>query len=164
MKKLIMAVTAAMLMGTAAMAQSNDTIKTKKVDKAEMVKKRTDAMARQYGLNEEQTAKLLELNTAYADSMRNGMMARGDRRGSFSNRPNVNRGPVKRDSVASNTKEVPVKQRANMDKRKQMGEVMKNYETKLQGIMTPEQYKKYKEAEQNRMNRGGMRGERGLRD
>ena len=38
-------------------------IQKKKIDRTEMLKQRTDETAKKLGLNEEQTAKLLELNT-----------------------------------------------------------------------------------------------------
>ena len=52
--------------------------------------------------------------------------------------------------------------RARMEEmRKQMTETREAYNKELEKIMTPEQYKKYTEAQQNR--RGGFGGPRGPR-
>ena len=86
-----------------------------------MVRKRTEAVAARYGLNEEQKAKLLELNTRYADSIRVGMRVQGGRRMPAGDRMKTN--------------------------------AMKRYDEKLKGIMTSEQYQKYTEDMNKRMQR-----------
>ena len=66
MKQLLMTIVAAVMFSSAAMAQDQE--KGKK--KEEMAKHRTEKMVKDYDLNESQAAKLLELNTKYADKMR----------------------------------------------------------------------------------------------
>ena len=66
MKKLLMTLAAMLLVANAAMAQ--DTKVNKQMpSKADMAKHRTEMMAKKYNLDDAQKAKLLELNTKYAD-------------------------------------------------------------------------------------------------
>ena len=65
MKKMMMTMIAAVLMSSAAFAQEEKKCecKCKQPDKTEMVKHRTDRVVKKYGLNDQQAASLLELNT-----------------------------------------------------------------------------------------------------
>ena len=64
MRRILMAAVAALMLSAQAMAQTNETEGAKpKIDKTEMLKRHTDRMAKTYGLDEAQTAKLLQLNT-----------------------------------------------------------------------------------------------------
>ena len=74
MKKMILALVALMTM-TAAQAQDDNKQRgeRRQFDRTEMVKQRTDDVAKKYGLTKEQADKLLELNTKYADKMGRGM-------------------------------------------------------------------------------------------
>ena len=73
-----MTMMAAVLMSATAFAQDekqcncNCKCKDKKPDKTEMVKHRTDRMVKEYGLDEAQAQKLLELNTGELRRMRDG--------------------------------------------------------------------------------------------
>mgnify|MGYP002626982802 CR=1 FL=1 len=72
MKKLMMTMIAAVMMSSAAFAQDNQKeckCSEKKADNTEMVKHRTDKMVKKYGLNDQQAAQLLEVNTKYSDKM-----------------------------------------------------------------------------------------------
>ena len=51
-----------------AMAQENEQ-RSQKIDQTEMIQRRTDMMVQRYGLNDDQKAKLLELNKEFADKM-----------------------------------------------------------------------------------------------
>ena len=160
MKRMIMAVMAVMMMGSVAMAQTEDKSKAGRPDKTEMIQKRTEAIALKYGLNDEQKAKLLELNTKYDGAMRMGMAPRGDRR-MGQGRPQGDRQvKAKRDSVAGTAQERPAGQKMERGARGAgMGETMKKYDEELQTIMTPEQYQKYKEdMQKQRSDRGAARG------
>lgn len=143
MKKTIFAMAITALLSTSAMAQ-NDSVnnRPKRMDPTEMVQKRTEGTAKRYGLNEEQTAKLLELNKKYAKNMRpmRPMRPRGEgqppRQGNDSvkqQRPNVR------------------PQVNNDERRKKMEEEMTAYNKELQSIMTEEQYKSYQADMQKRM-------------
>ena len=68
MKRIVMMMAAAVLMGTAAMAQDNNGQRPQ-FDRTEMIKQRTDQMVEKYKLNETQAKQLLELNTKNADAM-----------------------------------------------------------------------------------------------
>ena len=61
MKKIILGLMAAMTIGATAMAQSQV------ADRSEMIQKRTESVAKKYGLSDEQKQKLLELNTKYTN-------------------------------------------------------------------------------------------------
>ena len=95
MKKLILAFVAVMTM-TAAQAQGDNNQgngERPRVDRTEMLKRRTDDAVKKYGLNEEQAAKLLQLNTKYADTMGRRMGGqRGGRRGGARPAPNFGGG------------------------------------------------------------------------
>lgn len=159
MKRFIMAVVAAMVMGSAVMAQSNNGNGAKKaMDKTEMTKKRTEGIAKRYGLDEQQTKKLLELNTKYADSLRVGMGARGNRGMAQVGRQGGGRpqGVVK-DSTARKRMPGRTLGEKNGARRMEMSGAMKNYNNQLKAIMTSEQYRKYTEDMQKRPERGGDR-------
>lgn len=130
----MMTLAVALTVGCAAMAQ-NGSEKTngKSVDKTEMVKKRTEAVATRYGLNEDQKAKLLDLNTRYADSMRVGMRPNGGRRTAPAGQP----------------------RKIDGAQRTERRGAMKRYNEQLKGIMTAEQYQKYTEDAGKRMQRRG---------
>lgn len=132
MKRMILAISAAMLMGSAAMAQEdgqqNKERNGSKPDLTEMVKKRTDDAVSKYKLNEDQAKKLLELNTKYAKEMR-PRMGRGGRGG----RPQGDKRP-----------ELTDEQKTKMEEgRKKMEERRTAYDTELKAILTDEQYKSY---------------------
>lgn len=70
MKNLFWAIIATMTLSTtAAMAQDENAGQRPQFDRNEMVKHQTEQIVKQYGLNEEQAAKLLDLNTRYAEKM-----------------------------------------------------------------------------------------------
>ncbi len=78
MKNFIMVLMAAFMMTGTAVAQ--ETKERKQMSETEMIKQRTDRMVKQYGLDESQSAKLLELNTQFAKKLpRRGMGPRGQR-------------------------------------------------------------------------------------
>ena len=81
MRKVILAIVAVMTM-TAAQAQDGNRQRgeRRQFDRTEMVKQRTDNVAKKYGLTQEQTDKLLELNTKYADKMGGRMGGQRGRR------------------------------------------------------------------------------------
>ena len=173
MKKMILAIMAVMTM-TAAQAQGDNQQGRngrRQFDRTEMVKQRTDNAVKKYGLSEEQAAKLLSLNTKYADNLGPGMGMRGPRGGGRGgNRPNPNFGGGDNGGGQFGQRpEMTEEMRAQMEKmRKEREESMKKYEEELQTIMTPEQYKAY-QADQEEMRKnfgrrgGGQRGQRGER-
>ena len=150
MKKMILAFVALISM-TAAQAQDDNNGKRPErpqMDRTEMVKHRTDDTVKKYGLDSNQAAKLLELNTKYADKMGRGFGGRpggfGGQRGQRGQRPEM-------------TEEMKQQMEAQ---RKEQAEAMKQYDAELQTILTPEQYKTYKEDQEKRMKEGGRRGGR----
>lgn len=163
MKKMMMAIIA-MAMSAQMMAQEvrQDDNQRRQFDRTEMLKQRTSETAKKLGLNEEQTAKLLELNTQYADKLRPQM--RGQRQA----RPQGRRPEGARDSVRVRP-ERGGQQPSREDMEKMREEMQANqaaYDAELQKILTEEQFKAYKADEQNRMQRGprGGFGKRGQRD
>lgn len=143
MRKLAIALAALLLTATAATAQ-NDKSEKKPIDRTEMLKKRTEFTVKRYGLDEKQAARLLELNTKFADKMgpRAFGMGRGGRRGpGMGPRPNGN-APLNMGQRPELTEE----QKAKVgERRKEMEESMKAYSDSLKSIMTEEQYQKYTE-------------------
>lgn len=152
MKRMILALVAIMTM-TAAQAQGERPGRGERrnFDRTEMLKRRTDDAVKKYGLNEEQAAQLLELNKKYADKMGPGMGGlRGGRRGGA--RPSFDGNVQQRPQLTEEQKQQMETQR------KQREEAMKQYDEELQKIMTPEQYKVYKEDADKRMREGGREG------
>ena len=160
MKKMILAIAAAMMMSVTMTAQENVSEKKedmKRPDMTEMVKQRTDETVKKYGLNEEQAAKLLELNTKYSDRMggpRRGQRPDGMRRGRGM-RPDSARfqAPRQREEMKGDRQErrdAPAMREGRPDFRKQMEE----YDAEIQKIMTEEQYEKYKSDREQRMKEG----------
>lgn len=142
MKKIILGLMAAMTIGTTAMAQSQV------ADRSEMIQKRTESVAKKYGLSDEQKQKLLKLNTKYADIMGPSMRMHGNRGngGAMRQRPGSNFGarPENGDSAALGRFRLSEEQRARLDeRRKQMNEQREAYNKELQAIMSDEQYKSY---------------------
>ena len=184
MKKLILAFVAIMTV-TASQAQNENRRGNgdRQVDRTEMTKRRTDDAVKKYGLNKDQAAKLLALNTKYADKIGPGMGgmrggARGDRPrpnfgggGGFGGGQGMGQGMGQGGQRPEMTPEMR-EQFAKM--RQEREEAQKQYDAELQEILTPEQYKSYQadqeEMRQNMGRRGngqrgnGQRGERRNRD
>ena len=166
MKRIAMTLAAAILMCSAAVAQEEQQKKgprpEKKFDKTEMVKHRTDETVKQYSLNEKQAAKLLELNTKYADKM--GPGPRGPHRGGPGRHHGMRPGPKPDGETAATPQqpkdekkrpELTEEQKAKMKaEREEMQETMKAYDAELQKIMTDEQYKQYKADMEKRRQQG----------
>jgi len=128
-------------------------------DRTEMIKQRTDDAVKKYGLSSEQAEKLLSLNTKYADKMGPGMG--GMRGGRGGQRPRANFGGGGGQGFQQGQRpEMTEEMRAQMEKmRKEREEATKEYETELQTILTPEQYKAYQaDQEEMRRNFGNRRG------
>jgi len=146
MKKSIIAMVAVAMMATTAMAQTDEGNKERrKFDSTELVTKRTEDIAKKYGLDETQKAQLLELNKKYAKNMR-PMRPMPPRRGGKMGRPD------EQDKDSVNRPKPTDEQKAEMDaRRKQMENEMAEYNKELQKIMTDSQYKSYQADMQKRM-------------
>lgn len=158
MKKMVLAIIAAITMATSMMAQGDNpqNRERRQFNPEEMMKRRTEQMVKDYGLNEEQTKQLQELNAKFAQTMGRG---RGFR-------PGGDRGqrPERRERMAApRTDSTTVNgQRPEPNGFERMREARENYDKELQKILTEEQFKAYKADEEKRMNRG-PRGGRGPR-
>ena len=157
MKKLILAFVALMTMTSVQAQDDNNSARgeRRQFDRTEMLKRRTDETVKKYGLNEEQAAKLLELNTKYAGKMGAGMGApRDGRRGGA--RPDAGRDRNRQQGQRPGLTE---EQRQNMEKqRAERQAAMEQYAAELQAIMTPEQYEAYKADMEKNARQGGQRG------
>lgn len=131
------------------MAQDENT-ERKRPSKEEMVQHRTEEMAKKYALSDDQKAKLLELNTKYAD--------KAAPRGRF----NPRHKPMKKlegkkdfkkremsDSVMKK-REMPKEMKADFEKHKA---AMAEYDAELKKILTEEQYKSYSSDREKMMRR-----------
>ena len=151
MKQLLMTIVAAVMFSSAAMAQDQE--KGKK--KEEMAKHRTEKMVKDYDLNESQAAKLLELNTKYADKMRPHRGPRGPHgpHGMKGRRPEPPKGEMQGQRPEPPTKEM----KAEMEKKRaEMEKEQKAYDAELQKILTPDQYKLYQH-DMQKHRKGGPR-------
>ena len=167
MKRIVLIMTAAVLMGTTAMAQGNNGQRPQ-FDRTEMIKQRTDAMVEKYKLNADQAKQLLELNTKNAETMGPGMgMGRmgGGRPGGMGGRRGggqAGQGGQGAPQMGGGGFQMTEEQRAQFEQmRKQREENQKKYDAELEKILTPEQFKSYqKDMEEQRAQRGrrGMGG------
>ena len=135
--------------------QAQDNRQERRFDKKEMINMRTNRMVERYGLNEEQKAKLQELNTQYADSMNFGRQ-RGQRPPrDISNQP-------KSGKVDTEIKPFERPSREGMQAMREKAEAtQKAYEAEVKKIMTEEQFAKYTEdRNQMRQRRPDMGGNR----
>ncbi len=162
MKKMFLALAAAMMMSASAMAQEAQQQQPRQMDQGEMAKMRTEQMVKDYGLNEEQAAKLLELNTEFQSKM--PMMGRGMRGGQ---RPQMGQGgerPQRQMGQGGERPQRPQMGQGGERPRMNFEEMQKNmeaYQAGLEKIFTEEQMAKYKENMQNRMQRGQRGGGQG---
>lgn len=113
-------------------------------DKTTAIKERTQKMADEYGLTDEQTEKLFELNTKYADKI--PMMGRPYRKGPRPGGERPGAQPRSREDMQA--------------RHAQMKENMEAYTAELEKIFTPEQMTKYRENWQKRMNERQQRRRR----
>lgn len=151
MKQLLMTIVAAVMFSSAAMAQDQE--KGKK--KEEMAKHRTEKMVKDYDLNDKQAAKLLELNTKYADKMRPHRGPRGPHgpHGMKGRRPEPPKGEMQGQRPEPPTKDM----KAEMEKKRaEMEKEQKAYDAELQKILTPDQYKLYQH-DMQKHRKGGPR-------
>ena len=171
MKKTVMAIAAAMMMSATMMAQNEQPQgqQAPQIDRAEMLKARTEQMVKDYGLNEEQAKKLEALNTEYAEKIPMMPMMRGQQ-GQRGQRPQGQMGqgqrPQRQQGDTARRGQRPQGQMGQMGQgqRPQMNfeEMRKNmeaYNAELEKIMTQEQFAKYRESMGRRM--GGQGGQRG---
>lgn len=164
MKKMMMTMIAAVLMSSAAFAQEEKKCECKNCkqpDKTEMVKHRTDKFAKKYGLNDQQAASLLELNTKYADKF-------GGPRGHHGKKHGMRHGKKhdeKCDAATGATTpqprgdkkrpELTEEQKAKFEARRQEMEAnRKAYETELKKILTADQFKQYEADMKNHKEHG----------
>lgn len=127
---LIAAVAALTLTATNAKAQDDDK-QGGKPDRTEMIKSRTDKTVKEYGLDDTQAQKLLELNTKYAGKLAMPRGPRGGRRGG---------------GDKGNPPQLTDEQKTQMETRRKEAEANREaYNKELQAIMTSDQYAKYTE-------------------
>lgn len=186
MKRIVMTLAAAVLMGSVAVAQDSEKKgqrEGRKFDKTEMIKHRTDEVVKKYGLNDQQAARLLDLNTQYADKM--GPGPRGGHRGG---RPGMG-GPGHhgKDSLKARhahpetdgttqaspqqprdgqkpgkRPELTEEQKAKFEaQRKEREAAMQAYDAELQKIMTADQFKQYQADQKKHAQRGQRPPKRG---
>lgn len=170
MKKILLTIVAGMMMTANVMAQeaNQNNPERRQMDPKEMVKQRTEQTVKQYGLSEEQAAKLLDLNTRFMGKIPMGPM--GGQRMGQGRRPQGQMGQMgqmpqrpqrpQNDSVQGRRPQMG--QMGQMGNREEMRKNMETYEAELKNILTEEQYKTYRNDQQNRFQ--GRRGDRPRRD
>lgn len=141
MKKMILTCVVATMISASAVAQNQDNQQEKKFDKTEMIQRRTNRMVKEYGLNSDQAAKLLKLNTKYADKMPMGR--RGGRGKGNAQQAGDNQRPPQMDE----------------SKRSEMKAVREAYQAELKSIMSSDQYTQYEQNEKSRRQRGPRGGQ-----
>lgn len=142
MKRTLLIIAAALALAISVSAQENNRRQGQgfqRPDEATMLKMRTERMAKELGLDESQTAKLLELNQKYPGAMRGpGNPGMGRPKGDRQTPPEMTEEQVK-----------------------EMQAAREAYENELKGILTEEQFKTWKENSNKRPQGRGPRGPRG---
>jgi Spy/CpxP family protein refolding chaperone len=159
-KSIVWAVAMAFMVSVNAMAQDEQNSEkrdnSRQAARTEMIKHRTDQMVKTYGLSEEQSQQLQELNTKYADKLRlqrPGMRQRpGQPRGM---RPQT----LPRDTAKRAKMDNPDRMKQRMEEMKKTREA---YDAELEKIMTADQFKAYK-ADAEKRAKEGRRGPKGNR-
>ena len=161
MKKTLFVIAAALLLSICAFAQENRRQGFERPDEATMLKMRTDRMARELGLDEAQTAKLLELNQKYPNTMMGPRMGEQGRPGmgrpprdGMNDQNATEENAPKKDRKARKAEE----KKAQEAQIKEMEAAMEAYENELKGILTEEQFKTYQENKNRRMQQMQQRG------
>ena len=164
MKKLVLAIAATMMLTTAsAQENNNEGQRGRRLDRTEMQKRQLDEMVKKYGLNEEQTAQLKDLNEKYGDRMmpmfgggmrggRGGMRAGGMGPGGMGQgRPNMGNGNGA-GFGGGQRPEMTEEQRQRMEeRRKEMEKTREEYTAELKKILTEDQFKAYQKDQEERM-------------
>lgn len=150
MKKFIVAMTIALLSATGAVAQDEKSSERKQPTKSEMIQHRTDRMAERYSLTNEQKAKVLELNTKYADMMARPRGERG--RNPQGMKPKV-RERIEKDSVLNKDKHKDSRRELRKGDFEKMREKMDAYNSELKSILTEEQFSAYENDRKKMMHR-----------
>ena len=149
MKKIVLTMIAILSM-TVAMAQNGERREGGREPRQFTPEQMTENLAGRLNLNDDQKAKLLELNTEYKDVVFGGQRFGGRNDG---NRPqrNENAGEGQRPQRPQLTEEQRAQWQERMKKRQE-------YEEKLKSILTEEQYKQYQEMRPQRGQRRGGNG------
>lgn len=148
MKKLFMAIAAALMISSATYAQDGNYNNPQRgrFDKKEMIQRRTDKMVKEFGLDNNQAEKLLELNTTYADKLGTNNMGHAFGRPGFGRGPQGGNDKFRPDTTMARMHHPQLndEQKARMNKwREEIEANRKSYESALQGIMTADQFKAY---------------------
>ena len=170
MKRILLFTVAALMITTSLAAQENGDGRRQhreRPDEATMIKMRTERMAQQLGLDETQTAKLLELNQKYPNAMMGGpggpggpgmrrpaREPRNDQNVTDDNTGGKKAKKAKKAKRAEGDDNGNVKN-AREDSMNEMKATMEAYENELKGILTEEQFKTWQE---NRNRRPEGRG------
>lgn len=161
MKKMVISMAVMLTVALGAMAQEGQQTQQRQrrqFNPQEMIQRRTDATVKRYQLNEEQAQKLLELNKKYAQQM--GGRFGGGGRQHFAGRPEGGDGKQQgergerrrgnRPQMSDSALQALQHRAPAQQSPEEMRKAMEAYDTELQQIMTPEQYKAYKEEQQKR--------------
>lgn len=142
MKKIVLTMAAVLVMAMGANAQCENGKCCDKKDDANRVERRTQDMAKRYGLSSKQEKKLLALNKEY-----DGKLAFHGARPHHGH-PGMKRGKAEGQDVQKKTamKRMP----ASPEKMEQMKKAREEYNTKLKGIMKADQYAKYQKDQELR--------------
>ena len=154
MKKIIVMIAVALMTVSAASAQSEDKNdgSARQFDKTEMAKHRADRLAKELGLNDDQTKQVEALNVEYADKL-------GQPFGRPGGRGFGQRGKGQRPDSTQQERVRPSKEQIEA-RRKEFETTKVEYDVKLKKILTADQYAKYEELQKQRMQNRGQRGPR----
>ena len=144
MKKMVLTIMAAFIMTNVAMSQENKVEGRKQMTETEMAEHRTERMAKKFGLNEEQKAKLLQLNKEFAGKMPGRGFGRPQRMGRPSETPKREVRPDSLDKKHMIERVNPQEMRKNIEA----------YDSQLKNILNEQQFKDYMSEREKMMKRG----------
>ena len=152
MKKIVLTMIALLSM-TFAMAQNDERREGGNGPRQFTPEQMAENLAERLKLNDDQKAQVLQLTTEYKDYLMRGPGMRGQRNGNRpGNQANAGEGG-QRPERPQMTDEQRARFQENMKKRQE-------YEERLKGILTEEQYQQYQQMNPRRGQRGGNRGNR----
>lgn len=178
MKRIAMMLMAAFFVGGVMMAQPGRRGEGKMQDPKAHAERMTERMAKEYGLDDAQKAKLLEVNMAWAEKMGSMRPPHGMKRPAPEKaccdsctcaKEKKGGKEAKRQPKADKRPQLTDEQRAQMKAEREkrqtdMQAARQEYDAQLQQIMTKEQYAAYTKKMQERKEKAGKRPDRGERE
>lgn len=159
MKKILISMVAVMMMAMSANAQCCNCKGCNNKKKGDRVEMRTNKMVERYGLDKKQAKKLLSLNKEYKDFLsKPGRHPKAGKPGMRHAKPQTQESDAQTSVTPKpHVHKMPVKP----ERMKEIEQKQQEYDSKLEKIMTSDQFAKYKEDKQRRADYHHGKGKHG---